>query len=825
MKRKISLFLCCALCLALFTPGALAAGVKVTLNGRAVEMGGTEPFYAGDTLLLPIAPLSEALGIAAEEAEGVWILERGSREVRVTPGAWELVVNGDLVSVDAPAQVKGGLLYVPAAETMTGLGVSFTLSGSTLALSSGTEAAYVAALERGACVDNSLTWVYYPEAETLRQAGSWAEAAALYEKVLPNFLRDEDWHNAALLYGRLAECYSGQKLYARAAEAWRQSARYWDKSGADPQSALAARTKAARLTEEISLYLRTTDLSLSPATTHGVSYEPETGIVLGYTGDFANTYEATSVKKAGMWLKYFVYGDDLLSDDNRYVMDYARRYVVQLAVEPRGGLSELNDATTRALAEAIHQSGCRFMVRFAGEMNDSTSLWYDTPEAYRAAFVKFARVFREVSPETPLIWAPNFYPSDGVEDYYPGDEWVDYVGVSSYFFSHYYDQQEISWGYDLLGTGEKTARWSQQIDFLYHAFGWRKPLLIAEGAASYIDSKRGTDITPHAASAIADFYTYLPMRYPNLKYAVYFNVDREDKVTKYRLSDKQELANAYNTAIRDASFLSSPAESASIAYVSFDALGPTKSIPATSQQLTAYVNLPDNSLVDAVRYELNGVRLGTVKAAPYTVSCNFAAYKGKLVTITVSPLDASGRVLSSASFQVLAGVPQKVAGFTDVTTEDYFADAVRWAAENGVTQGTTPTTFSPANTCDRGQVVTFLWRAAGSPEPGAVENPFTDVVPTSYYYKPVLWAVGNGITQGTSATTFSPKQTVTHGHVLTFLWRTLGEPERQNLTPWYADAVAWAEKGGILPSPIDPKADCPRADIVNYMYRALTGNP
>ena len=111
--------------------------------------------------------------------------------------------------------------------------------------------------------------------------------------------------------------------------------------------------------------------------------------------------------------------------------------------------------------------------------------------------------------------------------------------------------------------------------------------------------------------------------------------------------------------------------------------------------------------------------------------------------------------------------------FTDVQADAYYCKAVLWAVENGITNGTSATTFGPNNGCTRAQVVTFLWRAEGEPEPTSANNPFTDVT-GGYYYKAVLWAVENGVTAGTSATAFSPNQTCTRGQIVTFLYRDMG---------------------------------------------------
>ena len=169
--------------------------------------------------------------------------------------------------------------------------------------------------------------------------------------------------------------------------------------------------------------------------------------------------------------------------------------------------------------------------------------------------------------------------------------------------------------------------------------------------------------------------------------------------------------------------------------------------------------------------------------------------------------------------------------FVDVATGSYYEDAVDWAVENGITKGTDDTHFSPDGICTRAQAVTFLWRTAGSPEPETRTMPFTDVPVGSYYYDAVLWAVENGITKGTSDTTFSPNMTCTRAQIVAFLWRSEKSPAAGTANPfadvkstaYYADAVLWAVKEnitkGTTSTTFSPNADCTRAQIVTFLWR------
>lgn len=170
-------------------------------------------------------------------------------------------------------------------------------------------------------------------------------------------------------------------------------------------------------------------------------------------------------------------------------------------------------------------------------------------------------------------------------------------------------------------------------------------------------------------------------------------------------------------------------------------------------------------------------------------------------------------------------------GFNDVKSGDYFYDAVNWAVEKGITTGTSATTFSPNASCTRAQIVTFLWRASGSPEPKTASNPFTDVAANAYYCKAVLWAVENGITTGTSATTFSPDAPCTRAQGVTFLWRANGSKAASAAASftdvasdaYYAPAVAWAAEqnvtSGVGNGLFSSDTTCTRAQIVSMLYR------
>ena len=186
------------------------------------------------------------------------------------------------------------------------------------------------------------------------------------------------------------------------------------------------------------------------------------------------------------------------------------------------------------------------------------------------------------------------------------------------------------------------------------------------------------------------------------------------------------------------------------------------------------------------------------------------------------------KVTVETSFKLIETEPENP--FTDISKSDYFYDAVLWAADKGITSGVTETLFAPNSSCTRAQIVTFLWRANGSPVVDYAMN-FTDVPADAYYADAVRWAVSKGITSGTSATTFAPDMTVTRAQTVTFLYRAAGTPAVTggsfadvDANAYYADAVAWAVAEGITSgtsaTTFSPDAACTRAQIVTFLYRA-----
>ena len=270
-------------------------------------------------------------------------------------------------------------------------------------------------------------------------------------------------------------------------------------------------------------------------------------------------------------------------------------------------------------------------------------------------------------------------------------------------------------------------------------------------------------------------------------------------------------------------------------YVKFDVSGKNVSSYAYGGLYRSYSSYSTGKLADSTDkfyYEPSRTQYDLADVAYHTTRW---AEAGKTVYIPFTVYGTKGEEASGTMAITIA----QTMNFIDVKASDFFYEPVKWAVNNKITNGTSSTTFSPYKNCNRAEIVTFLWRAAGSPEPTSTRNPFTDVnsVRDASYYKAILWASQKGITAGTTATTFSPYQECTRSQIVTFLYRYAGKPSGYYSNPFkdvssvneasYYNAILWAVGKGITQgtstTTFSPYASCTRGEAVTFLYRYVNG--
>ena len=438
--------------------------------------------------------------------------------------------------------------------------------------------------------------------------------------------------------------------------------------------------------------------------------------------------------------------------------------------------------------------------------------------AFISAFRHIAGLARTHCPKVALVFSPNYssaYQVD-MDSFYPGDAYVDWVGVSLYYNRYSNngdDARDAFYGVGTYGDAMLNVQQAVNLSNLH-----RKPVIITEGGSAHY--MRKTDVSSFASERVEKALSFLPMVYPQIKCIIYSDTNFGASATAYSIYNNATMTAAYDRAVGSNPTLLHKVGGRAAYYTRLS------DYPSTWQgtvELAAYTYA--SGRLTATWY-VDGHALSSTSAYPYRVSLNTETLNNGTHTIKVVFSNGASREYSFYHSYV-------VAGFQDLEVGAYYTNPVVWAVKNGVTNGTSATTFSPNATCTRAQVVTFLWRAEGSPEPQSAANPFTDVKRDDYFYKAVLWAVENGITNGTSATTFSPGDGCTRAQVVTFLHRTEGSTAAGSANPftdvpagqYYTDAVLWAVAknitNGTSATTFSPNATCTRAQIVTFLYRDL----
>lgn len=314
---------------------------------------------------------------------------------------------------------------------------------------------------------------------------------------------------------------------------------------------------------------------------------------------------------------------------------------------------------------------------------------------------------------------------------------------------------------------------------------------------------------------------------------VVINVVKEDITYTVGIDDTVQLtARDFVNFLQDAR---TSYRKSTLDYVKFDVSGKNVSSYAYGGLYRSYSSYSTGKLADSTDkfyYEPSRTQYDLADVAYHTTRW---AEAGKTVYI---PFTVYGTKNEEASGTMAITIAQTM-NFIDVKASDFFYEPVKWAVNNKITNGTSSTTFSPYKNCNRAEIVTFLWRAAGSPEPTVTRNPFTDVnsVRDASYYKAILWASQKGITAGTNATTFSPYQECTRSQIVTFLYRYAGKPSGNYTNPFkdvssvneasYYNAILWAVGKGITQgtstTTFSPYASCTRGEAVTFLYRYVNG--
>ncbi len=639
MKKWVSLLL---VCLLLPPLPSLASSVAVYIDGAAVaftqESGA--PFIEGGRTLVPLRATMEAFGASVdwEASSQTAIVRKDTTTVRCRIGENCIYRNNVRIENDAAAKIVAGRTYLPIRAVLEAFGATVSWDGAVHAM--GGTATFIAEIENTPSVTTNF-WGLWSEALAAKDSGNFAGAIEKIQSVANAFLVENTSASDAMLFKHLGECYANIKAYDKASACFEREAYYWSRTPGMEESRIDAARRARLIRTGAQIYVKNQNPEMGALLQFGAPHEPRGGVLLGAyaEGDtniynpydpnrfYMDTFPTLCGKDMRGYLLYLPYGRSVTLYQSHIQKAAEKGKYLQIALEPHGGIGQVNayDGYLTTLAKEMEAAPCPMLLRFAGEMNDMSTSWYSPdPAPYIAAFRTVAEIFHEHAPSVPVIWAPNFYPPDTISAYYPGDEYVDYVGLSSYMM-----HQPIT---DPLGKGIDRSRWSNQLDTIYSLYGHKKPIIVVEGGASYMDYDTYADITPFAARQIEDFYTYLPIKYPNVKFCFVFDADRERQ--KFALSNNPTYLKGYQNGIGN------PLYGDGAYFYDYYELGNNVRVAPEKTELCAYITTPESTAA-YVLYSIGDTDIGTAYGAPYAVPVDFSPYTGQTVPVTVRAFDAS----------------------------------------------------------------------------------------------------------------------------------------------------------------------------------------
>lgn len=466
-----------------------------------------------------------------------------------------------------------------------------------------------------------------------------------------------DWRLAAVYSERIAALYRSENESERAAEQDVRTADYWHSAGGAPAARRDELTPAGKVEDALELYAGVPADRLADAAP-GALYEPLAGSYIGMMSadrrvsfDFSKV-ESVYGKKHSMFLTYVGWRKVQSDTQSYFPIRVAKRAqeagaALQIGWEPRFGLDDVkDDEYVRAFAREAKELGIPVFLRYASEMNGIWVPWHDKPEKYIEKFRLIHDIMQEEAPNVAMVWSPNFSPAGTIDAYYPGDDYVDWVGFSLYATPPNPDDPNGHLGpVDLFHP-------------LYDKYA-HKPIMISEGAVSHSDLKAGTSHPFWSEKQLAELVGYVPRIFPQVKALTYFNAGRRlsERTGSSHLFDLGEsplLDHMYQRIISDDHYLSrveaAPSSAERLRYVPLDA---ALSGRLAGGELLAYVRLAPEKEPFAVGFSQNGRLLAKTYESPWTVRLDWTSLDRSL-PLAVTVYDRGGNPLLEKTYPLPA---------------------------------------------------------------------------------------------------------------------------------------------------------------------------
>lgn len=651
MKSILKLIVACLMSGLLLCLPALA--VDVIIDGVKVEFTDSTgyPYISPEgRTLVPLRAAMEAFGASVrwDASNYAAIVTKNETTVVCKIGENCIYRNGTKIPNDASAVISNGRTYLPIRAVLEALDATVGWDGNVIVTSPGAGDLICRIEHHDTDIKNF--WAAWVDALELESQGRCAECIEALKEVAPVYLAASDYNSDAMLYNHLGHCYEILGMNEEAEACYHRESEYWELAGLH-QASLDAERRSSFSHSTVQMFVSSDNEKYSGRHNFGVKYAPENGVLFGVTlkqsdANYMDEFAANVGKEAAGFLLYGTVDTPVKIYNETFERAIEENKIVQYALQPRD-VAELasikqDDGRYIKIAKDLNKTGAKIFLRFACEMNDTSSPMYtENYDMYIEKFRFVSDIFRKYAPNCAIVWSPNFYPGDNIDYYYPGDEYLDYVGISAY--AEY--QPET----DPMQLGIDRSRFAALLDNMCSLYSHKKPIIVSESGASYYHPRTGKDLTEFASERLYDFLTYLPIKYPQV-YAMFLFETKDAGNRRFELKDNSTYRDAFIRGIASKDYLSFAEGEDAPGVFSYE-IGNNVAVPAQKVKLHSFIKTFHNDFSYVV-YRINGVDVGVSYGIPYTIDVDFTPYKGQTVTVTCLGFDSMQKICAQKSYNI-----------------------------------------------------------------------------------------------------------------------------------------------------------------------------
>lgn len=499
-------------------------------------------------------------------------------------------------------------------------------------------------------------WDLHLLAESKKASGDLVGAISAWEQIIDiygNSITNDALTKCAVYWGNIADAYYKLGWYGEAAQSYKYSEYFWNFLGLT-ESALGPERTANRISTDLKVYAKTP----IGYVTNLAKYEPISGAYFGAPFDLDSQVNNQLIKVRDVYgkthtgyLMYIRWGEDIqqgTADQAKYLNG-----ILQVSWEPPADMKQIKYSDVSNFAKKLKDLGIPVFLRFACEMNLTSTQWGSTtPTVYKEKFRLIADTMHKEAPNVAVVWAPNYVPVETIDSFYPGDSYVDWVGINGYTDRYFIGDPNSS---QLMQDIYYQGYYANPLDrfkYIYDKYSSKKPIFIAETGVQNYSINTNENFEDWAGNNIKRLYGYLPLIYPRIKAIFYFNVDSSlapglGLKQNYSLSKSEKVLSSYVQAIQTPYYLSKIGNY-NYQYKELKDVTINKN---TALELSTYVKLVDPT-VSKVDYRIDGIKVGDTKDIPFTSTMLLSTLSEGSHILKVSAYDKNNSLSATRVYKI-----------------------------------------------------------------------------------------------------------------------------------------------------------------------------